>query len=346
MKTVLFCAHNPGGANAIVPVVQALLARGWNAEGALAGPARDIFARKWISYTDFEEKSDAEIAAWVAQKSPDLYLAGTSVGMSLDKKILLLLKERVPSVYVLDYWNEYWQRFSEERKDLKYAPTLVCALDEVSQQELVREGFEVSRIAITGNPYFETFADTVSREGEAHENLLFVSQPLSETAFEKHFTSYGFNEFDALRGLIEALHTLPKNYELSIRPHPREDKHKFDTYLSDRIRLSEEDTLEESLSKAGLVIGMFSPVLFQAVLAGKSVVSYEPGLAVHDPLPSNRSGGTVLATTQEELTKALSAYANGATLGNPTAVRALFRKGSVEAILSQINRLVQEPSVV
>src|SRR5207248_11353111 len=67
------------------------------------------------------------------------------------------LKGHVPSVYVLDFWSNYWQRFSDSGKDLKFLPEKICVMDNAAEEAMIAEGIPPDRIAVTGNPHFEDF---------------------------------------------------------------------------------------------------------------------------------------------------------------------------------------------
>lgn len=327
MSTILFCAHDPGGANALVPVVRELQARGHILRGVLRGPAINIFAEAKLSYQ--------EVYDWQKEK-PDLYIASTSVGLSLDKEILLSLQGKIPSVYVLDFWNEYWQRFSGIEKDFAYLPTRICVPDEVAQKEAMDEGVPAEKIVITGNPYFETFVHLEDAHEDLH-SVLFISQPISEHT-KNGILPYGFDEFEALEGVIRAL---PEKLTLSIRLHPKEGPEKYKKYITERVQLSQEAALKEALSKAGLIVGMFSPVLIEAAAGGKKVISYEPHLVGNDPLPTNRMGATLRAGDEAALSDLFTAYTEQRLPTPDVDLANLWPKGAAKRIADVAESLTE-----
>ncbi len=286
-KRIIWSASDPGGRNAIAPVVRALRARG------------------------------DEIGESV--KNPELLLAGTSMGDSPDKRLLEELQ--VPSVYVMDFWGNYRARFSNA------LPTKLCVIDEQSKRDALAEGFPGGSVVVTGNPYFEHFADAVTREHEARELILFVSQPVRADVGP----TYGFDEYQTLEGIIDAL---PEGYRLGIRLHPRDDVHKYGRYLNDRVYVTQ-GSLEKVLSSAGLVVGMFSPVLMQAALAGKLTVSYQPGGV---RMATKRMGVGYEATTLEQLVSVMGQYASGHY--NPQPVILPWRTGATGRVLAVIDALL------
>lgn len=324
---VLCSAHDPGGANAIVPVLRALAHRGSRLHGVVTGPARDIFLARNVSF--FAE----------SPSSPDIFIAGTSAGESSDKRILREL-DGVPSVYVLDFWLNYWQRFTTEAKDFTHLPTRICAMDNIARDEMIAEGFPPEKIVVTGNPHFDHFADAITRDKEDPERILFVSQPLKDVANMPGFSSIGYDEYVVIRDLAHTLETLPTGYHVAIRLHPKEPREKYAEYLGSRVMRDPEETLEQALSRAGLVIGMSSPVLIQAAAANKRVISYEPGLIGTDPLVSNRLGITAYVGGAKVLSQTLALYAQGEWAPPTRLPRNAWPSGATERVVEVIDALV------
>ncbi|MDO8553032.1 MAG: hypothetical protein Q7S01_05955 [bacterium] len=325
---VLFSAKDAGGANAIAPVIAALSLEGAGLRGVLSGPAQDIFAATHIQFS-------VEMAG-----PADIFIAGTSAGDSPDKNIMRELGE-TPSLYVLDFWLNYWQRFSTiGKKDFAFLPTRICVMDDVAKEEMIAEGFSAERLIVTGNPHFDHFADAILREGEETERILFISQPLSSVANIPGFSPISYDEYDTLKDILRALETLPEQYYVSLRLHPKELPDKYAEYLGPRVRMASERTLEEAISGAGLIIGISSPVLIQAVAGGKKVLSYEPALFGKDPLVSNRAGVTTRIESKEKLFDAFTAYARGEWPFTTRSLREVWPAGATERVVEAVHALV------
>ncbi|MDO8561477.1 MAG: hypothetical protein Q7S05_01480 [bacterium] len=329
-KRILFCAKDAGGANAIAPVVAALAEEGASLQGVLVGPAQDIFSAARMRFTS------------QTASAPDIFIAGTSAGDSPDKQIMKTLGS-APSLYVLDFWLNYWQRFSTAgEKDFAYMPTRICVMDDVARQEMLAEGFPAERLVVTGNPHFDHFADSITRENEEKERILFVSQPLSSVANMPGFSPVAYDEYATLKDILQALGTLPEQYYVSLRLHPKEPADKYAEFLGPRVRRAPEKTLEEALSGAGLIVGISSPVLMQAAAAGKRVLSYEPELSGKDPLVSNRAGVTTRVESKKELADAMAAYARGEWLFITRSLREVWPLGATERVVAAVHALTAE----
>ena len=334
-KRILFSANDPGGANAILPVVKALVARGDTVLGLVTGPATETFSRAGISADDAGGYSAAELAREITTFKPDVYLAGTSIGDSIDKRILEKLK-KTPSVYVIDFWSHYGHRFPEAEADYTHLPTRICVTDERMLGEMVQEGFPLGPLVITGNPHFEHFTEGITRDSENAQLAVFISQPIRTDVQAEGSLDCGFDEYKVLETVIASL---PAHMRLAIRLHPREESAKFDAYLNERVYITEEATLEEALSKAGLVIGMFSPVLMQSAFASKPTISYQPERTGEDPLPTNALGITQVAKNKKELAQLLAAYAKGTFPHPASTIETLWPKGATLRVVAVIDQL-------
>ncbi|MBI4065733.1 hypothetical protein HY412_00875 [Candidatus Kaiserbacteria bacterium] len=339
MKKVLFSANDLGGAQAILPVVVALRKKGWKCAGILTGPARGAFKRPGVPFDDGSEMADEMLASYIDTHEPDVFLAGRSVAHTVDKRMLPMLKERdIKSLYVLDFWNYYSQWFSDKDKDFKYLPTIICVMDEMARADMLSEGFPPQCLRVTGNPHFEHFSDGIPQGTGEKYRILFISQPISMTDPKGKSSVYGFNEHEVFKALLLAWSSLPNEFYLQIRLHPKEDRHRYDEYLNERVTIAQEPAIEEAIAQAGLVVGMFSPVLMQALAAGKPIISYEPNLVGADPLPTNRLGLTNRLNNEEELADALLAYADGRMQGTQTDLSAIWPPGATERIIAELYR--------
>lgn len=314
---ILWSANDPGGANAVIPVAQALVARGDTVAGVATGPALAIAKAKGLAVYD------------TPPFAPDLFLAGTSIGDSVDEGIFRTLGS-TPTVYVMDFWGNYKSRFTKDGIDLNYLPTKVCVIDEQSKKDAMAEEIPEDRLEVTGNPHFDHFVDGITRTAEDKRLVVFASQPIIDDVGH----AYGFDEYAALEDLIALL---PQEHYVEIRLHPRDKAGKYDKYLGERVRIAG-GTLEESLSRSGLVVGMTSAILFQAAAAGKLVLSYQPH-GTMDNLVTNTLGLTHKASTREELAQALAEYVAG-SYKNPGDVAALLPKGATERVIAVIDSLL------
>ena len=305
-KKILFSAFDIGGGNAVFPVAERVSRdKKFSALLLIGGPSKEIFKKKKIKFINADLLSFRDLKDLIYDFNPDFFIGGTSAGLTFDKKILDTLKKNgAKTIYILDYWANYWQRFSSEKKDFRYLPDMICVMDQKAKKEMVAEGFDPKIIKITGNPHFDHFRKI--KKGDS-TLILFISTPVSVK--EKS----GYDEFTVIEGILRVLKSgnFPSDFKVIIRPHPSEKSEKFDRYVDSGIRVDDETSIEELLSRAGLVIGMTSVVLFQAAIAGKRVISYQPNLKSKDFSVVGEFGLGQLATGESELRDLFKKYSSG-----------------------------------
>ena len=315
MNKILFSASDPGGGNAILPVIHELQKQKIELFGIVDGPSKEIFNREKINFLDAQLINPNQLAEILSAFNPDLFVSGTSWGATIDKQILLWCKNQaVKSIYVLDFWTNYWQRFSREGKDFYFLPDYICVMDDLAKKAMCAEGFSSDILVVTGNPHFDHFIDDIQNDKEITGRILFVSQPLRHLGAQETIEEYGYDEYKTLGDLLKAMRDAPRNFELIIRLHPKEDACKFDSLMAvNGVRVAKDDlsNVQESISRSELVIGMNSMVLFQAAIAGKNVISYQPGLKREDSLISNQLGFSELITDYDRLVGKLKGYFAG-----------------------------------
>jgi len=340
MKTLILSASDPGGGNSIVSLIKPLTDFGYTIISVVGGTSRDIWKRTENKYIDGDSLSDSEIFKLFQEKKPSLVVCGTSADIAIEKRIVkLATKEEIPTISVLDFWSNYWQRFSSPRKkDFIYLTDVICVIDDIAKKEMVLEGFDESILRVTGNPYFDHFADNITNVEENHERILFISQPFSELKEIKGFSDYGYDERKVLSDIVSVLNETSYNYDLVIRPHPKEKLEKFNQFEDSDIHISKESNLDLDISKSGLVIGMCSTVLLQAAVAGKAVISYQPNLVGEDPLVSNRIGTTRMINNISDLRAIIIRYFSGDLKKEEVA----WPKNGIDNVISVINQVVKK----
>ncbi len=288
---ILFAAQDPGSANALFPVIKKLSTK-VSINVLAAKYAVPMFARDKISFTDCTFYSDAELERMFVAWKPEIVVLGASAGLSIEKRLTLIARARgIRTVSVIDYWSGYADRFGEKiNKGFRYFPDYVCVIDRVMKKEFLALGVPAGAIVITGNPHLEDSVKKIRAKTKRVKNLLYISTPFSSL----HPNPYPFNEFQVLQDVLE--YPQRKDYgSVIVKLHPKEEEGKYDEliarYPGVSIRVVKDADLYRLLGEAALIIGTNSIVLLEASLAGKPVVSYEPGLSPKDDvLVSNQKG--------------------------------------------------------
>jgi hypothetical protein len=306
MRTVVAVAGDPGGANALLPVLLALRAAGYT---VLAWPYNEA-ERLWgdASLTVEGLSADMDPEERLKAVRPDILLTGTSVNnLELEKRFIAAAFERgLPSLSLLDFWSNYRQRFADSYGALAFVPDRIAIMDESARDAMIAEGFDPDSLVITGQPAFDGLAEfrelfTLDSRAcirkrlgiEANERLVtFLSQPIAEVNGER----LGYNENMVLCAVVNALERIQCRrgtpLVLLVRPHPREHLAKFDAVRSATLKtvVSAKEKGHGVALASDLLVGMNTILLLEACLMGAIVVTIQPGLRGEDPLPSTRVG--------------------------------------------------------
>ena len=287
---ILFAAQDPGGANALVPVIKKIRRKEAIKIFSIKF-ASAIFQKETLIHQDCTVMKAAAFKKEFASFAPDVIMTGTSIGDSVEKRLVLLAKKkRIPTISIIDFWSNYGLRFSDSDKPngLKYLPDIVCVVDERMKYGCIKEGIPVNRIRITGNPYFAYCAKKNQSSKKEKNQILFISQPHSVPPYNV----FPFDEFQVLRDLLAYSH-INKFEKIIIKLHPKEEASKFRNVLFNErnpipIEVKKTTDLYRLIGVSRLIFGMNSTALIEASLAGKSVISYQPGLEKRkDPLPDH-----------------------------------------------------------
>jgi hypothetical protein len=345
--SVVAVAGDPGGANAVAPVLETLLASGRSVSALAYRQARDVWRGRGIPFKELAgpinpEQAGEQLLALHARR----LLVATSVnGLDLERRFTVAARqERVPSLAVLDFWSNYRLRFAAGQGDWSQLPDGVAVMDQSARAEMIGEGFPPDCLHVTGQPAFDdlqrlqanhTLATTKelrARLGVGPEErlILFASQPLAvmngSDASSALFT--GYTEHTVLAALIPALEKIAARRNtpiaLLVRPHPRENLDELRRHGSNRIRviLSGEGSGRSLALAADLVTGMTTVLLVEACLMGCLVVSLQPGLRSADVLPTNRWGVSRAVYREGDIEAAIDGVLFDAALRNDIRQRA------------------------
>lgn len=300
---IIFTAQDPGGFNAIAPVIKKLEKDRRFSVAVILAKHACLFAKEQnIKYSD-ADKTPFDITG------ADLIFTGTSFGDSIEKRIILAAKAKnIPTISIVDFWTDYIPSFSDsETGNFRYLPDYILAVDEIMKRDMTRTGFPPDKIFITGNPYFDSFSKKPVRKTD--ENLVaFFSQPFSEI-YKDSDRDYKdcsmFDEVKIFEDIVEIMEKIDSNKKITINFHPRTKKFdKFDKIIRNsklNIRKEKELYNKDLIEKSGIIVGINSVVLFQAAMMGKKVLSYQPGLKGPDFLISNRLGLSVPVYKKQNL---------------------------------------------
>lgn len=324
-RIVVICG-DPGGANAIVPVIKRLRSEKEDVQVFAYLQAIGIMEKNNILFSSIDEKITLPDIQEILQKNhPAILVTGTSFNtIDLEIKFIKVAQKlAIPTLAVLDFWSNYSLRFYDMQEERRYIPDKIAIMDEIAYSEMIAEGFRPDLLIVTGQPAFDALAgfklnfDTEKRQKirrdltiHAHELMVvFVSQPLSKIYGddESNPRFLGYTEKTVLKNLIAALeiqsHDCKKDITLIIRPHPSEKTDAYEKIASKSIRtiVTKVGNPRDIVMASDLVVGMNTELLVEACYLGCMVVSIQPGLRFKDVLPTNRSGFSIPVYSEEKI---------------------------------------------
>jgi hypothetical protein len=363
---IIAIAGDPGGANALVPVIHRLRQLDIAPIQALAyREALHLWQQSRLAPESIDGDEGLEL---LQGRLPDagFLLTATSVN-SVDRERAAFGIARglgVPCLAVLDFWSNYRLRFTNRDGSLAL-PDRIAVMDELARSDMETAGFPAAALVVTGQPAFDTLRDTRAAFTPQHRSdlrrelglgddellVLFVSQPFAAVygSQDAARAALGFEECDVLRQCCEALMALARRRRrcltLAIRPHPRESAEKFPEIQEGGFRAVIWNTPDQRQAALGadLVLGMNSVLLYEAALMDCKVVSVQPGLKITDPLPSNRSGASTAVYDANKLGSTLenSLFEPDRQCGG--RVSSLMKPSSgnaTEAVIAEIRKLL------
>lgn len=264
MKKVMFFAHDPGGANAIAPLISEFK----NPLVYGKGPSLNILP--------FSKELPQGVLADVR---PDFLITGTSANDFTERN---LWNEAsgfgIPSMAILDSWINYGVRFSEYgldklqlfQKACKYLPKYLCVMDDLAKEDAIKDGIPEEIILTFGNPHFEkTFMRAQNSKSISDgKRILFASQPFDDIYYKG-------SEETALKNIIETVKAYD-NLKLLIRKHPKESPEKFAKYLDECVIMDNNTDVFDSIQQVEIIVSVNSMVLIEALFFGKKIISYQP----------------------------------------------------------------------
>ena len=275
MARILFYAHDPGGANAIKPLIEPLNQHNHTVLVYGDGSALNILPNI-IQYNDDTDKL-------IEKTKPDFVITGTSASCMTEKKLRKSAKKfGVQCLSVSDAWVNYNRftpyscaelRENKRYNELEYLPDYVIVMDKYAKYGTVKEGVPSDIIYPLGNPHFKYIKECFEKINaqDLRNNLINGKEKLVIWASECFIEDYGKGlELAALKDIIDIV---PDNVQLIVKHHTREKENKFDEFKN--IKIIRDITSQELIKASDMLISMTSMVLIESIIAAKPCLSYQ-----------------------------------------------------------------------
>lgn len=305
MAKYLFFANDPGGANAISPLIEPL-----KKNNEVFIYAKGNALSKIPNAIEFKEDY---IEAFLKNLKPDCIITGTSANDFTEKHLWEAANRlNIKSMAILDYWSNYGIRFSEygtkdiekynSDKKIKYLPDYIIVMDEFARSEMIKEGIDEKRIYSLGNPHFSTVKEWAKkvpikavRQNFTKNNedyvITYASQPYTE--------DYGQgNEVKVLEDLQDIIRSIKKNISIVVKIHPKENISKYDKFSN--IYIDTSTSPIDLIMASDLIISLTSMFLVESIILGKNVISYQPDEIDKDKFVFTKNGTLEFINTKEK----------------------------------------------
>lgn len=264
--------HDAGAANLIIHWV----ARGMGVpvRPFMAGPARTLWTAALPGHPLLGSSEEALDGA-------ACLLSGTGWASDIEHRARMAAAAAGRfSVAVLDHWVNFPERF--ERSGTCQWPDAFVVTDKWALREAGRALPQLP-IFEWPNRYMEFELAKIAR-APVDGDILYICEPAR--------SDWGRDvpgEFQAIRFFLENMELLrpARSTKIRFRPHPSEDRHKYDAIIGgvDYAELDGSPSLGESISRSTVVGGMSSAAMIVALMSGRRVFCSLPPWAPACALP-------------------------------------------------------------
>ena len=261
-KNIAVVAHDAGAANLILGFTLNNIS---NYYFYLKGPALEIFSSKYKNFKNSDLKS-------ILSKC-EILISGTGWQTDFEHTCRQQFKEKNKKVIsVIDHWVNYKERFKYEKEE--FLSDEIWVFDGHAL-EIATNEFPNKNIILQDNFYINDVLKKMKLiKKEDANSIVYILEPIRN----KSERIIG-NEFDCIDLFFKNIHLLNISFkDIIFKPHPSEDKYKYDDFLKKyikkfNIKIDKKSSIESLIAKSIAVAGYGSMGLYIASLAGKKIIS-------------------------------------------------------------------------
>ena len=364
-------SRDPGGTNAIMPLIEPLRAFGNEVSVYGKDAALSIYRKQNIDCSDICDTipsgTQEETDEFVRKTRPDLIVTGTS-SEDFTERHLWKAAERaeITSFAVLDQWTNYRLRLISEGSDPMneratselIVPSFFFIMDEFARKEMCALGIDREKLVVSGQPFFDYIRKTgdkfttqeiekLRRELTGSEDghvFVFASQPIASIHRKNGMAEdyWGYTEETVLKSVVKCLSKLTEEMAIKVtlvlRLHPKDESNVYQNALatlpnSIKVVVDRETDSSLLLKASDLIIGMFSMLLLEAAILERRFISVQIGLKRENPLIFDRMGLVRSILTEQELEETLRGILSGKNREFPNLT---FEFGATERITNYL----------
>jgi hypothetical protein len=370
-RRILICSRDPGGTNAVMPLIEPLRALGNEVCVFGKDAALSIYLKQNIDCSDIRGAipfgTQEETDEFVRRTRPDMIVTGTSSEDFTERHLWKAAeKAGIKSFAVLDQWTNYRLRLNSEGGDTKtgdpkselIVPSYLFIMDEFAREEMCALGIGREKLVVSGQPFFGYIRKTgesittgeiekLRRELAGKQGglvFVFASQPIVSTHRNNGIAEdyWGYTEETVLKSVVKCLSTVTEeigaNVTLVLRLHPKDESTVYQDVLATHpssIKVVVDRDIESSLllKTSDLTIGMFSMLLLEAAILERRFISVQIGLQRENPFIFDRMGLVHSILSEQELEETLRGILKGTNAGLP---KLRFEFGATERIVKYL----------
>jgi hypothetical protein len=246
---------------------------------------------------------------------PHLLVVSASHCEVEEAAFLYAQKHGVPTCRFIDTWYRYRERLT--LSDGRFAlPDRVLVIDDAAIAQAENAGVPRHLLSAVGHPAWETVGELPAAD---RRDVMFVSQPVNRFYGDR----LGYTEIGTWSRLLEIATTRPDLVrKLVYARHPNDDA----PLPAESTSISVAKSGRAAMSAVGTVVGMFSSLLMDALLAGRHVVSFQPDAVGEDMNAMGQKSPMIpRATDTESLLHALAGPPVSAGMLRDTLARSCDR---------------------
>ncbi len=293
-----------------------------------------VFTSSLESSIFFKKNNISVLKEWKKLKNVKLVITGSSLGDTIDKELIAWSKKnRIYCISVIEHWTNFNKRFYFKNK--KIYPDTIFVNDDLAHSMSIKEGIKRELLFISGNPLLEKISNKYNKEpifknkSKSGKKILFLSEPISEQFLDK---KRPLKEKKILKSIIDVL---PKDHQLTIKLHPRENEKKYKDCLKSLTNTKVLKNLDTKTiaSDFDFIIGISTFLLFELSYLRDDLISFNLG---KNNFLGEKLGISKNLKSKRSLKKILSGNEN---INNSTLKFKKKFKGSKKKIINFIEKI-------
>ena len=296
-EKTLIAFTDPAGANAMLSVCKELIESGFvpNLDFFVVTNYKGKFNKLLYEFVKILNYDNENILFNLLDKfNVKNVISATSVNLFEHLIRKWAIKNNLFSVSFIDHWGPYLSRFSFNNEII--LPSKIYVIDKFAYDEAIKE-LPKNKLFITENPYWNearNFKPLLPKKEfllnyGLSNYLVYIDEHIQECddfiKDSKNIPLIGYNEFTVLTNLLNVLKDFYNSNiiipMIIIKIHPISNQKKYDELIKKynflKIKIIQDISPLDIIYHSKFVVGMFSNLLIESYLIGKTVLRIQIG---------------------------------------------------------------------